>query len=211
MSVRQINNLLKPFIMGLACLVLAACTGSGPTRSEESSLQASNDPRLTAEFNRAVSILQSGNEQLAFKLFSDITKKYPDSSGAHVNIGLAYLKSNKLKEAETAFNNAIGINSKNAVAYNGLGVVLRKQGKFKEAETAYLTALSINAKYANAHLNIGILQDIYFDSPDKALTHYQEYMKHAANKDKMVEKWIIDVQRRSAVPAPKGSTGGSKG
>lgn len=210
MSVRQINYLLKLLIPALVCLVLAGCSGSGPTKSDESGIQASNNPQLTAEFNRAVSILQSGNEQLAFKMFSDIAAKYPDAAGAHVNIGLAYLKSNKLEKAESAFNSAIRVNAKNTVAYNGLGVVLRKLGKFKEAEKAYLTALSINAKYANAHLNMGILQDIYFDSPGKALTHYQEYMKYAESKDKTVEKWIIDVKRRSTT-STQDSSGGTKG
>lgn len=206
MSVCLTRQLLKTIVPGLISAILAGCIASTPTKEEAQSVKSVSDPRLSAEFDQAVSILKSGDRNRAFKMFTHIAKKYPNSSGAHINIGLAYLSSNKLDQAAKAFNNALKINDKNVVAHNGLGVVLRKQGKFKEAETAYLTALSIDSNYANAHLNIGILNDIYYDDPGKALHHYQEYMKHAAQKDKIVEKWIIDVQRRS-----KSAAGGNKG
>jgi len=203
----QINRCLKHFTTGLLCLALVGCIGSSPTRDNEAAAQAAANPRLAAEFNHAVSVLKSGNRKRAFSMFTKIAKKYPDSSGAHVNIGLAYLGSHKLDRAEKAFNNAIKINTKNAVAHNGLGIIFRQQGKFKQAEQEYLTALSIDNTYANAHLNIGILQDIYFDNPGKALQYYQEYMKHSSKKDSKVEKWIIEVQRRSTAPRAGGPKG----
>jgi len=199
-------------VLGVLFLLLSGCSGTAPVKEDTAAPAVSNNPALNKEFERAVSVMRSGDRKRAFRLFTDITKKYPGYAGAHVNIGLAWLNARKYEKAHDSFKKALAINTKNAVAYNGLGVVYRQQGKFKEAEDAYLQALSIDSNYAIAHLNIGILNDIYFDQPAKALTHYQEYTKNTQNADKRVAKWIIDVQRRSKTSptSTKISRGGKK-
>jgi Flp pilus assembly protein TadD len=147
-------------------------------------------------YARAVEAVKAGRNAQAIQLFIGLTQQYPDFAASYTNLGLLYLKNNRLVEAEQVLNQAITLNPTDAIAYNHLGVVLRQRGEFELARQAYMSALRIKADYAGAHLNLGILHDIYLHDLGQALQNYQDYQALTGENDKQVAKWIVDLQRR---------------
>jgi lipoprotein NlpI len=188
---------MSKLLINIAILVAAVVLAGCETLPEK---QSASQPEIPAgaksTYARAVSAVKAGRESQAIQLFSGLTREYPDFAASYTNLGLLYLKSNKLTEAEQYLNQAISLNPVDAVAYNHLGVVLRQRGEFEQAHQAYLSALRINADYAAAHLNLGILHDIYLHDLGQALQHYQRYQALTGDSDKLVAKWIVDLQRR---------------
>jgi len=194
----------------LFAVCLAALVSSCAISTSKQEVQKPVAPQAQAAYQRAVLAMKSGQTKRAFKLFNSISKKYPRFSGPQINIGLMYLKKNKLKKAESAFKRAIQINRDNAVGYNLLGVVYRRSGKFNEAMESYKKALSKDSEYANAHLNIGVLYDIYMDDLKRAVHHYEQYQKFAKIADKKVAKWILDLKRRAQPKTSKSDQAGGR-
>ena len=147
-------------------------------------------------YHRALDSMKVGKHKQAIKQFSKIAKSNPLLAGPQTNLGMLYLKTNSLAQAEHALQKAVELNPANMIGYNYLGIVYRHQGRFDEAEKAYLKALEIDSNYTYAHLNLGILYDLYKADLQKALSHYQKYQSLADDPDKMVEKWIVDIKRR---------------
>jgi len=176
---------------------LAACSTSpeNKTASADGKPPIKVSPQANAAYERALGALKSGREQEAEQLLTQVTKQYPQLSGGFTNLGLLYLREKKFPQAASALRQATTVNPKNAVGFNHLGVALRHEGKFEESKQAYLEALRLKSDYALAHLNLGILFDIYLQDLPQALIHYQRY-KELNGEDKLVDKWIIDLQRR---------------
>ena len=186
-------NMSWRIIIALSCsILLSAC---GTTISTNNNAPVA--PQAKIDYQRAVVAMKSGKTKRAFNLFNSISKRYPGFSGPQLNIGLLYLKANKLEYAEKAFKRAIQINRDNAVGYNLLGVVYRRNGKFIEAKKSYIQALSKNSKYANAHLNLGVLYDLYLNDTERALHHFEQYQVFNGSADKKVTNWILELKRRA--------------
>lgn len=152
--------------------------------------------QVEREYRKALSAMKNGDHQLALDRMTRMIKRYPGFSGPHVNLGIIYLKQEKLDLAEKHLKHAIKINPKNSVAYNQLGVVLRNRGQFNASLTQYQKALKLNPDYAMAHLNIGILLDLYLAQPQKALKHYERYQKLTNDSQQQVGFWIVDLEQR---------------
>lgn len=185
-----LRNLLLAFSLGF---ILSGCQSTVPSQKTFAPVEA----KTQASYQRAVLAMKSGQTRRALQLFNSIHKKYPSFSGPQLNIGLMYLKKNKLSKAEKAFKQAIQINRDNAIGYNLLGVVYRRSGKFNEAKEQYLLAISKDAVYANAHLNLGVLYDLYMDDLVRAVHHYETYQKLSGTADNKVSNWILDLKRRN--------------
>ncbi len=196
MSMLFINHIKMPlrniFLVAVSTVLLNACLATAPEKTNTTPVA----PQAQAAYQRAIMAMKAGQTKRAFHLFNSINKKYPKFAGPQLNIGLIYLKKNRLSKAEAAFKRAIQINRDNAVGYNLLGVAYRRSGKFVEAKEAYQKALSKNSKYANAHLNLGILYDLYLDDLKRALYHYEQYQQFSTRADTKVAKWILDLKRR---------------
>lgn len=192
-STSLFNAKIKLLILATAITLTSACT---TTSSSQKNYPAA-PPEAQSYYDRAVKEMKSGNTNQAFQLFNAIYKKYPNFAGPQLNIGLMYLKKNKLTKAENAFKLAIKSNADNAISYNLLGVAYRRNGKFNEAKEAYLQAITKDEKYAKAHLNLGILYDIYLNDLKRAVHHYEQYQKFAQAADNKVAKWIVDLKRRT--------------
>ncbi len=174
-------------------ILLSGCQSSFLTKKDAVPVEA----KTQASYQRAVLAMRSGQTRRALQLFNSIHKMYPGFAGPQLNIGLMYLKKNKLSKAEKAFKQAIKINRDNAIGYNLLGVVYRRSGKFNEAKDQYMLAISKDSKYANAHLNLGVLYDLYMDDLKQAVHHYEQYQKLIQTADSKVSRWIIDLKRRT--------------
>ncbi len=196
---------IRRFCITILCVqLLSACAGVSSLTSTEEVKPIIN--KLPNNYNKAISVAKKGNTKDAIKLLSKITKSHPNFSPAYTNLGLQYLKNKKQGDAEKSLRTAISLNPEDAIAYNHLGVILRKQGKFNDAKDMYTSAIKSKNNYANAHLNLGILYDIYLYKLPQALEHYKSYQSITKNSDKLVSKWIIDLQRRIATDNKKRSS-----
>lgn len=189
----------KTFIKAIAlltCLGLAACASSPASPGGEKAAKVKVDPQAQTEFSQALQALKSGRDDDALRLLTGLTRKYPNLAGPFTNLGLLYIKQDKLKQAKQALLQATTVRPDDAIAYNQLGVVYRKLGKFKQAQQAYEQALKLKPDYAAAHLNLGILYDVYLTDLTHALKHYEKYQALSNHPDKLVAKWIVDLKRR---------------
>ena len=186
----------KLFIKSVVITIAFVLAGCETLPDKQSVAQLTMPAGAKATYSRAISAVKAGQDKKAIQLFTGLTRDYPDFAASFTNLGLLYLKQEKLTEAEHAFNQAIILNPADAIAYNHLGIVLRQRGQFAQARNAYEKALGINATYASAHLNLGILNDLYLQNLDTALQHYQRYQDLTGDRDKQVAKWIIDLERR---------------
>lgn len=217
-------------VLALALLTLAAC--SPPTRDtpmEQSSQQpakakpskASSKPSkekdapepvedgpppipaaATQQFEKALTLLGAGDYGPAEAEFKKLNAAYPAYSGPLANLGVLYLKTGKLNEAEKSLRAAIEISPMNAAAFNQLGIVYRNMGKFKEADTAYRQAISADPNYGLAYLNLGVLCDLYLQQPQRALESFEKYLQLVSNPDPKVNNWVRELRSRLGVKPP---------
>ena len=185
-------------IPALVCSVLIGCASGtgGDSESTVAPPPVDVDSSTLAAYNKAVNAMKNGRNDAAIAQFSAITKTHPNLAGAFINLGLLHLSKARYEDAEKNLLQATTIKPNDAVAQTHLGLTYRHLGKFKEAQAAYDIALKSDPKYPMAHLNAGILYDIYLSDLSRALNHYQQYQALTNGKDKTVDKWIVDLQRR---------------
>lgn len=179
----------------LTAILLPACSVTPLTSNTEGD-SGIIKAKHKEDFTRAVSAMQAGESKKAQDLFLNLIDKQPNISNVHVNLGILFVKDKSLIEAENSFMQALKINPENIYALNQLGILYRQQGNFPESKSAYEKAINIESDYAFAHLNLGILYDLYLYDFPKAIEQYKKYQKIMDGKDKQVNKWIIDLERR---------------
>jgi tetratricopeptide (TPR) repeat protein len=197
--------------------LLALLAGCGATPSRESSSVATGvaageqggaagpntapvPERAAAQYAEALELMKAGKTGDAELEFKQLTLAYPDYAGPALNLGLLYLQSARLAEAQAAFSGVLEHSPGNAVAAqavaaNELGITDRKLGKFNAAEAAYLKALAVEPDYAAAHLNLGVLYDLYLGEPQKALEQFERYVAIAGD-NKQVAGWVAELHKR---------------
>ena len=202
----------KPrLLLALLSLMLAACQTVPPTAPPTAveprvppapgAEPATSDVKVNPEPSRSQQAMQSvkaGDIDKAIEQYKQILASDPTTPHAYTNLGLLYLHRQKSALAKQAFERAIIIDNQDAVAFNNLAIIQRQNGEFKKALFNYYKAINVKPDYANAHLNLGILLDLYLQDLPKALEQYETYQKLTGNRDKKVDKWIVDIKRRIA-------------
>ena len=181
--------------IALSGMLLSACAGFTGTP------QPDVPEKIRAAYHKALNTMKAGKYKSAIQQFKRIAKSQPQLAGPYTNLGMLYLKTNSLEQAQQSLQKAVELNPSNTIAYNYLGIVYRNQGRFDDAEKAYLKALEIDKSYEYAHLNLGILYDLYKSDSLKAISYYRQYLELSEQPDKIVEKWIVDIQRRGTAEA----------
>ncbi|MCG7914409.1 MAG: tetratricopeptide repeat protein [Candidatus Thiodiazotropha weberae] len=193
--------------LGLILLTVGCSSMTTPQQqqSDESNSSAvaattqpsvSKDPQLAKALQSIHRLYKKNKLEQAKQELQTLIKAYPKQTAPHIDLGIIQLDEQTPQAAEQSFNAALAIDEESSTAHNLLGVALRMQGKFKQAEQAYQAALSHQPDYLLAHRNLGILYDLYLAKPKQALQHYQQYQTMLGSKDKELENWIIDLQRR---------------
>ena len=190
----MLRTLTKIFCIIFYVSVIAGCAMQSAKNKEQ--IKSGGMPGGPAHYNEAIAAAKEGKTEKAIILLEKVTQTNPDFSVAYTDLGLQYLRKDNLQAADRAFEKSISLNSSDFVAYNHRGVILRKQGDFAGAKDMYQTAIDQNPDYANAHLNFAVLYDIYLYELDHAMQHYKKYQSLTSNDDKLVGKWIVDLDRR---------------
>lgn len=184
---------IKKTLLTFFCLFIIVACNSAPEKIIFKNRAFVDIPKT---YPSVIAEAEQGNTESAIKQLTKLTQKNPDFAPVFTNLGLQLLKAGNLPEAQSALKKTVELKLDNAVAYNHLGVISRMNGDFDTARSQYQKAIKYNPDYANAHLNLGILLDIYLYELDTALQHYENYQSLTGNNDKLVSKWIIDIQRR---------------
>lgn len=155
------------------------------------------DPLAQQAFGSALKAMADGDDAQAEKILLEMTQDFPELSGPQANLGIIYFRAKKMEKAEAAFLRAVEINPANAISLNYLGVIQREKGRFKEAEAFYQRSIEADPTHAAVHRNYGILLELYMGRLKEALAQYKAYQELSGGEDKLVAKWIVDLERRS--------------
>ncbi len=93
----------------------------------------------------------------ALTLYTDTVRKSPDAALPHNNLGIAYLKQNRLDKAVNEFITALKLEPALAEAHNNLGTLYLRQNRLDEAVNEFIAALKLKPDYADAHYNLGLV------------------------------------------------------
>jgi tetratricopeptide (TPR) repeat protein len=98
----------------------------------------------------------AGDAPGAIDRYLQSIKLEPQSAEVHLNLGHAYLKLQKDRDAIKAFKEAIKLNPKVAETYYGLGFAHFRLGRFREAADAFKKATVLEPKMAKAHYGLSL-------------------------------------------------------
>jgi tetratricopeptide (TPR) repeat protein len=196
-------------------LALAAC-GSSPTKTNALPAASPEKAALTTtqptpaslpqaavnKFDQAISLLESGQVDVAEKQLTELTMAYPNFSGPYLNLGIVQMKRGDLAAAEKSLKTAAEHAPQNAKVFNQLGILYRRLGRLHEADAAYQEALRLYPDYALAHLNLGVLCDLYLGQPERALGEYERYLSLTSEPQPQVAGWVKEIKARLGNNAP---------
>jgi tetratricopeptide (TPR) repeat protein len=134
---------MRTLLQFIALLVLAGCSGTGA--SDPSRLD-----RIAAEYER-------GNIDAAIDELNGYVIEYTRDDLAWTILGNAYEDSDRIDEAQSAYDRALEINPHRFEAITGTGILHRKRGEYEQAMKAYQRALAIDPNYAQAYSSMTVI------------------------------------------------------
>ena len=97
-----------------------------------------------------------GDSPGAIESYLQSIKLEPGSAEVHLNLGQAYLKLEKDRDAVKAFKQSVKLNPNVAEAFYGLGFSSFRLGRFHDAMTAFKKATTLEPRNAKAHYALSI-------------------------------------------------------
>lgn len=101
-----------------------------------------------------------------------------DQSEIYVNIGNAYLKQNRMQEAQENYEKALALDATLAEANYNLGRLFQAQDRFSDARAKYMMAMSADSSLAAAPYNLGVLYEARGD-----FNEAEKYYRSAIESD----------------------------
>lgn len=154
------------------------------------------DGATRSDYARAAGLLAQERYAEGIALLQAITAKQPKLAAAHVDLGIAYAKTNELEKAEASLKSALELQPKHPIAWNELGLVQRKLGKLDDARASYEKSLAAAPGFHFARLNLAVLCDLYLKDATCALDNYLAYQQVVPD-DKQVAGWIASARGRA--------------
>jgi len=184
----------------LMLLLLHGCSLDGTRMTKKTRLENATMVPMPAtiqqRYDKALKLLEGDKVRAAIPLLKEVTTRVPDRYGPWINLGLAYTRDGRSRDAEASVKRALQLEDEHPSAWNLLGILARRRGAFDDAEKAYRRALELNPGYARAELNLGILMDLYRLRPEVAIKHYQRFQGLNEKPDPIVAKWIAEIRLR---------------
>jgi choline-sulfatase len=99
--------------------------------------------------------LQGGNKDEAIAFFERAAQLNPSDNESLNDLGMAYLETGKVADAERAFKWSVAADEKYPLAYNGLGLVAIQKHDLHAARGYFEQAVQLDAELLEAQLNLG--------------------------------------------------------
>src|SRR5258706_391163 len=124
------------------------------------------------EFSNGMAAYTSGDYNLAARCFNAAIEARHDAAGAHYQLGLAYLKLNRLEDAKDSFLIAAHFGPAFAEAHYGLALVAQRRVEHREASSELRQAISLRADYADAYNALGA-SALELGNPHEAIANFE--------------------------------------
>lgn len=139
--------------------------------------QASRQRESEKWFDRGVELEQTGaTVQQVIAAYLKALEHYPESAGAHVNLGTVYFQLKQWRKAEEHYTAAIQCKDDYALAHFNLGNLFDELNQPAQAMKSYSRALELQPDYADAHYNMALLFQGRDDTMS-AVRHWRIYLK----------------------------------
>ena len=189
-------------ILSIVALLLYGCA----TSTQKSGLNYNNNSIYLVEnrsidlndrrnFDEATELLKQERYDEAIELLKQVASNTPNNSAPYINLGIAYLRTERPELAETNFTKALEINPEHPVAINEFAVFYRETGRFGEARNLYERVVAKYPEFMPARRNYGILCELYLNDVPCALEQYEAYSK-ANPDDENIKIWIATLRQK---------------
>jgi tetratricopeptide (TPR) repeat protein len=115
----------------------------------------------------ALTLQRNGEYLNGITIWSGAVARYPDNPRSHIDLGNAYVNSDRPELAKAEFRTAIRLDPTLPEAHNNLGVVEAGQGHVAQAETEYREALRLLPGWDKPQRNLDALEAAQKSAPAK--------------------------------------------
>jgi tetratricopeptide (TPR) repeat protein len=150
---------------------------------------------VRADYYEALRLLNQQRYDQGVAAMLEVTRKAPDLTAPHVDLGIAYSRAGEFDKAQESLLRALSLTPRHPIAHNELGIVYRKTGRFAHARASYERALAVHSGFHFARRNLGVLCDLYLGDLQCALEHYEIY-NESVPEDQEVVMWLADIRTR---------------
>ena len=109
----------------------------------------------------------------------EMVKKNPDNVNAHIELGNAYMDTNRFSQAIAAYEEALKINPKLINVIADMGTCQRRLGRPDLAAEAYREVIKIDPGHAYAHMNLGVVLAYDLGDLAGAVSEFETYLELA--------------------------------
>lgn len=180
-------------------ILISSCAttneGTNTSSSGKSPLVQSEDDRNN--YKRALVFLNMKKLSAAKEIFIQLSEERPELAGPYANLAIIALRNSDPEKALKLVKTALTKNPNFAQALNILAYLEQISGEIKSAEKHYKEAITNKNDYAIAHYNLALLYDVYLQDIEKAIPHYETYMKLINNEDKNTADWLEQIKRKA--------------
>ena len=120
-----------------------------------------NKPKdAQGRFLKGLIFTEQGKTADAIKVFSDLTRDYPELPEPYNNMAVLYASQNQYDKARSALEMAIRTHPSYATAHENLGDIYAKM-----ASQAYDRALKLDSSNTKTQTKLAMIQDLFSDKP----------------------------------------------
>ena len=197
--------MLKLCINLILILCISACSSiqklGNPSSNVESSKsdQAALLVEAESHFNDGIVLMRDSTAEEKHEFWSEYTSRYPDVTGAWVNLALVQQQLDNYEDAEKSIAIADSINpdfcGANAIRFNNA----QRDFDLERMGSILNNWIQCDAENPVVVMNLGIYWDKYQNAIDKALPYYQSYLSLVEDGEttEKISMWIADLERRS--------------
>ncbi len=150
-------------------------------------------------FLKGLILTEQGKQDDAIKIFSDLTKDYPDLPEPYNNMAVLYAGQGQYDKAKQALEMAIRTHPSYATAHENLGDIYAKM-----ASQAYDRALQLDKSNAATQTKLAMIQDLFSGNTH---SHATTTTTRVATSTAPVASTTPTVSRKPVVSAPTQSGG----
>lgn len=133
-------------------------------------------PEIKEAHKQGVICLKAGDYQEAEKVFTALIHSNPNLSEAHLNLGNAFFKQNRIDDAINCWRKALSLDSTQVNCYINLGNAFYAKQDYNEAINHWIIAVTMAPNHAAIIMNLGAAYEKLNDH-STAYKYYEEFLE----------------------------------